>query len=662
MTQRRRVWLVACVAILLAGWAFRGWRSREPVYQGKNLSQWLAALEGVSRDEVELGPAQSVAAVSNALTAMGTNAVPQLLRLVSSPEGESWLRERIRWFNDQQSLVRIPLRHPPKWAELAAYGLQMLGTNAVPALPQLAILYQQESTCSRVAPCLEAMGPLALPCFLEGLTNPSPAVQSVSLCALGELGPAAAPAAPYVDALARGSGASSGVALQVLARVDPTPARLLPLLSERLADSNQCLQAASALALLGSNGLPTLIRGLSHPQRQVRIAILAALNDTFQQAINSPAEPPGRSSFRRLTCLYNLQAVGMASVIYQSRESARAVPALARLVTRLSPPDQLLVLTNLAGYGIEGLPGLAFVAREAEGQVRRAAESLIAQLPFEARGGAIIRGPTDRKRIALVFTGHEYAEGGRAILQALEGHEARASFFLTGDFLNQSNHAALVQDILKGGHYLGPHSDRHLLYCSWEHPPRLLVTRQQFLADLQENQAKIQSHFFRSSEVMNLIARGYGLPTPAPAEAPPAPPPAFDPVSPDRPESRFFLPPYEHYNEEIALWTREMGMTLINFTPGTRSNADYTGEADRNFVSSQAIYDSILAREKQDPRGLNGFILLLHLGAGPGRQDKFHARFGELLDVLAGKGYEFVRVDELLDWSQTRGLMAAQTK
>ena len=31
-----------------------------------------------------------------------------------------------------------------------------------------------------------------------------------------------------------------------------------------------------------------------------------------------------------------------------------------------------------------------------------------------------------------------------------------------------------------------------------------------------------------------------------------------------------------------------------------------------------------------------------------GRTDKFHYRFGELLDTLAGKGYEFVRVDELL--------------
>jgi peptidoglycan/xylan/chitin deacetylase (PgdA/CDA1 family) len=79
------------------------------------------------------------------------------------------------------------------------------------------------------------------------------------------------------------------------------------------------------------------------------------------------------------------------------------------------------------------------------------------------------------------------------------------------------------------------------------------------------------------------------------------------------------------------------------------SNADYTGEAEKNFVPSQAIFDSIVGKGRQDPNGLNGFILLLHIGSGPARADKFPARFGELLNYLAGKGCQFVRVDELLE-------------
>jgi peptidoglycan/xylan/chitin deacetylase (PgdA/CDA1 family) len=54
---------------------------------------------------------------------------------------------------------------------------------------------------------------------------------------------------------------------------------------------------------------------------------------------------------------------------------------------------------------------------------------------FELRDGGILRGPKNQRMIALVFTGHEFGEGGDVILQQLERHHAQASFFLTGDFL-----------------------------------------------------------------------------------------------------------------------------------------------------------------------------------------------------------------------------------
>lgn len=81
-------------------------------------------------------------------------------------------------------------------------------------------------------------------------------------------------------------------------------------------------------------------------------------------------------------------------------------------------------------------------------------------------------------------------------------------------------------------------------------------------------------------------------------------------------------------------------------------SSKYWIEGQTNFVSSQAIFDSILQREREDPDGLDGFILMFHLGSGPGRADKFHPRFGELLDALAARGYTFVRVDELFEPGQ----------
>jgi hypothetical protein len=89
-----------------------------------------------------------------------------------------------------------------------------------------------------------------------------------------------------------------------------------------------------------------------------------------------------------------------------------------------------------------------------------------------------------------------------------------------------------------------------------------------------------------------------------------------------------------------------MGVTLINFTPGSGSNRDYAPEGDDRFVPSREIYDDILTYEKKDPHGLNGFVLLLHLGSG--RKDPFHPLLGKLCDELSRRGYTFVRVQQMI--------------
>ncbi|HWQ92296.1 MAG TPA: polysaccharide deacetylase family protein [Clostridia bacterium] len=292
-----------------------------------------------------------------------------------------------------------------------------------------------------------------------------------------------------------------------------------------------------------------------------------------------------------------------------------------------------------------GLMSADFEVRDKQSTLT-ATQAVLHSPPFESRLGAITRGPMVRRRLAIVFTGHEFAEGAEVILSALQKHQAKASFFFTGDFLVNTNHQQLLRTLLQNGHYLGPHSDKHLLYCAWDASRKTLVPREEFKSDLVENLKKIQ-HLYDSLNIgSHSLAPRHGQPS-TQSDSPPSNAYAAD---------RFFLPPYEHYNEQIAGWTRDLGYTLINFTAGTRSNADYTGERDKNFVDSQTIFDSIVAREKKDPHGLNGFLLLLHIGAGPGRADKFHARFPELLDYLKARGYDLVRVDELLTGLRANGL------
>jgi peptidoglycan/xylan/chitin deacetylase (PgdA/CDA1 family) len=114
----------------------------------------------------------------------------------------------------------------------------------------------------------------------------------------------------------------------------------------------------------------------------------------------------------------------------------------------------------------------------------------------------------------------------------------------------------------------------------------------------------------------------------------------------DRGKPVYFIPPFEWYNAEHVRWAKDMGVLLFNFTPGSGSNRDYAPEGHKSFVPSERLVADILAYEQKDPHGLNGFLLLLHLGSE--RTDKVPPHLGGLLDALAARGYSFVRIDEML--------------
>jgi peptidoglycan/xylan/chitin deacetylase (PgdA/CDA1 family) len=213
----------------------------------------------------------------------------------------------------------------------------------------------------------------------------------------------------------------------------------------------------------------------------------------------------------------------------------------------------------------------------------------------------------------LVSTGDGFADGGKYIAKVLKEENIHGSFFLTGNFYRNKKFKKIIKDLKRNGNYLGSHSDKHLLYCDWKKRDSLLVTRQEFTEDLQ--------NAYKELNKWNI----------------------------EKNEAHYFLPPYEWYNDSIAKWTNEMGLQLVNFTPGTRSNADYTyPEMGNKYVSSDSVFNSIIHYEMRSSNGLNGFILLVHLGTDPRRTDKFYKQLPELINELKERGYQFVRIDELL--------------
>lgn len=221
--------------------------------------------------------------------------------------------------------------------------------------------------------------------------------------------------------------------------------------------------------------------------------------------------------------------------------------------------------------------------------------------------GAVIRMDTTLKVVYIISSADEFGEGAGTMLDILKEKGVSASFFLTGNFLRNPKFKEVVIRMRQEGHYVGPHSGRHLLYISWEKRDSLLVSEKEFRQDVRDNLSELQKA---------------GI---------------------SRRECRYFLPPYEWYNRHIFDWSSGMGLQIINFTPGTGTNADYTTPDMASYRSSDELMVRLFRFEENNRLHLNGAILLIHMGTHPDRKDKFYNRLGEIINELRSRGYAFGR-------------------
>lgn len=254
---------------------------------------------------------------------------------------------------------------------------------------------------------------------------------------------------------------------------------------------------------------------------------------------------------------------------------------------------------------LDGTAGLSYYLSSLEEEGRN--ERLQSAHDLYDDHGALIRKGNDEKVIYLVFSADEYGEGFDHILDVLDKYGIKASFFLTGNFLRNMKFSHTVKRIITAGHYTGPHSDGHLLYVPWENRDTLLVTKEQFSVDLRNNYSALRKAGMK--------------------------------VRPD-----YFLAPYEWYNSAINRWSEDMGLTLVNFTPGTGTNADYTTPDMENYRSSDYLIQRLASFEESSPWGLNGALVLIHPGTAPGRTDALWLRLEEIIDYYKEKGYTFNRL------------------
>lgn len=214
------------------------------------------------------------------------------------------------------------------------------------------------------------------------------------------------------------------------------------------------------------------------------------------------------------------------------------------------------------------------------------------------------------KKIFLIFSADSAFEGATTILETLKRHNAKGSFFFTGNCLRYAPNAAKIERVKAEGHFIGGHSDGHILYADWDTSRTTLVTRDSLQADLKRNMLELKY-------ALSLFKK--------------------------KPLNYYFLPPYEWYNKETLAWVEETGLKPVCFTPGVGTSDDYTtpdmGEKCR---SSQQLIDKLYQYEQE--HGLDGAIVLIHPGTSPSRTDKLYDRLDEIMTHLEQLGYSFERL------------------
>lgn len=240
-------------------------------------------------------------------------------------------------------------------------------------------------------------------------------------------------------------------------------------------------------------------------------------------------------------------------------------------------------------------------------------KNLSVSIPIKQMGAIIKSVNPTEPSVSLIFTGDEYGEGLPIIQEILAKEKVKAGFFFTGRFYANKKFTKTIKTLEKEQHYLGAHSNDHLLYNDWTNRNKLLVSYDSFSTDLDKN--------FAAMENLGINTQ----------------------------QRKLFIPPFEWWNDSVASWCNWKGLELFSFTPGTYTNADYTWPEMGSSYKTNAILMNQLKTLASTPGKLNGNILLLHVGTDPRRKEKLYNELPAIIQLLRKNGYRIKRIDELIN-------------
>jgi len=233
----------------------------------------------------------------------------------------------------------------------------------------------------------------------------------------------------------------------------------------------------------------------------------------------------------------------------------------------------------------------------------------------------IMRGHFDLPYICLTFDGCSLNNGTTPILRILAEHEIRATFFLSGNFIEK--YPQLVAAIMDQGHEVGNHLFRHVHLTTWEengrHDLRPEITRDYFLNLLVKN----EELFYRIT--------GQRL-------------------------GRLWRAPYGETNEIIDHWAWEKGRYIqVSWTRDyqrgkSMDSLDWVSQPESSrYLSAEQIRDRLVGFDDGVPGGANGAIILMHIGSLRLDDPPAWTVLGDIIRRMRKKDYVFVTASRLIN-------------
>lgn len=202
MRQARGILSIGFLLVLLVALAFFLLKPREPSYQGKPMSVWLARAPA---NRLSSYPGGNESEVAEAIQHIGTNAIPTLLHYAAAKDTR--LMKFFLKMNEKESLVPRPYYSQEDKHAMAERGFAILGPDAKSGVPALVALMGNKDDSVRLDAvfCLGRIGPAAkdaIPDLIKEFQREEASTNNehAAAYALGQIGPAANTAVPIITA------------------------------------------------------------------------------------------------------------------------------------------------------------------------------------------------------------------------------------------------------------------------------------------------------------------------------------------------------------------------------------------------------------------------------------------------------------------------------